>query len=216
MGNCQAAEAATVVIQHPDGKIERVYWSVSASHVMASNPGHYVAVIITSPHPSNKSSTGEASRRTAGGQPSRKTTGGGRPAVKHLKLLRPDDTLLMGHVYRLVSFEEVVRKFETKRHAKLSRLIEKSGGGDKERSSSKDGRKIEDDDQKSSHGGGKEEQENSLEQTDTVESETVEKREEDEETDELVAVAQALIKRAGSRPNQWRPALHTISEVVAT
>ncbi|XP_072990935.1 uncharacterized protein [Typha latifolia] len=105
MGNCQAAEAATVVIQHPGGKVERVYWSLSASHVMTANPGHYVAVIITS------------SSGNGGG-------GGGAP-VKHLKLLRPDDTLLIGQVYRLVSFEEVLREFSSKRHVKLSRLLVK-------------------------------------------------------------------------------------------
>lgn len=83
MGNCQAAEAATVVIQHPGNKVERVYWSVSANEVMASNPGHYVALVIAS-----------HTARTENGLP-----------VKQLKLLRPDDSLLLGHVYRLVSFE---------------------------------------------------------------------------------------------------------------
>uniref|UniRef100_M4E6N0 Uncharacterized protein n=1 Tax=Brassica campestris TaxID=3711 RepID=M4E6N0_BRACM len=50
MGNCQAAEAATVLIHHPaENKVERIYWSVTASDVMKSNPGHYVAVVVTSP-----------------------------------------------------------------------------------------------------------------------------------------------------------------------
>lgn len=83
MGNCQAAEAATVVIQHPGNKIERVYWSVSANEVMSSNPGHYVALVVTSPTLKNENGT----------------------PLKQLKLLRPDDTLLIGHVYRLISFE---------------------------------------------------------------------------------------------------------------
>ncbi|KAL0332352.1 UNVERIFIED_CONTAM: hypothetical protein Scaly_2136700 [Sesamum calycinum] len=75
MGNCQAAEAATVVIHHPGGnKVERIYWSVSANEVMRSNPGHYVAMVIASP-----------AARTENGTP-----------VKQLKLLRPDDTLLLG------------------------------------------------------------------------------------------------------------------------
>nr|XP_029116500.1 uncharacterized protein LOC105060946 isoform X3 [Elaeis guineensis] len=130
MGNCQAAEAATVVIQHPSGRVERVYWSLSASQVMAANPGHYVAVIITSTATSSDGSS--------------------NAPVKHLKLLRPDDTLHIGHVYRLVSFEEVLREFASKRHVKLSRLLVKQkdkpssrrattggggggGGGDRER-----------------------------------------------------------------------------------
>lgn len=81
MGNCQAAEAATVVIQRPGGAVQRIYWSVSANEVMASNPGHYVAVVTVS-------------ARSENGVP-----------VKQLKLLRPDDTLHIGHVYRLISFE---------------------------------------------------------------------------------------------------------------
>ncbi|PKA59906.1 hypothetical protein AXF42_Ash015964 [Apostasia shenzhenica] len=106
MGNCQAAEAATVVIQHPGGRIERIYWSLSASQVMASNPGHYVAVIITSQPAPNSGRTGAAAA-----------------PVKHLKLLRPDDTLHIGQVYRLVSFEEVLREFSSKKHVRLSRLL---------------------------------------------------------------------------------------------
>ncbi|KAI9078058.1 hypothetical protein K1719_039983 [Acacia pycnantha] len=46
MGNCEA----TVVIQHPGNKIERIYWSVSTHQVMNSNPGHYVALVVTSPN----------------------------------------------------------------------------------------------------------------------------------------------------------------------
>lgn len=83
MGNCQAAEAATVILHHPaNNKIERIYWSVSAHEIMTSNPGHYVALVVTSP-----------TLKTENGAP-----------VKQLKL-RPDDTLLIGQVYRLISFE---------------------------------------------------------------------------------------------------------------
>jgi hypothetical protein len=91
MGNCQcqAAEVATVLIQHPGGgRTERAYWALSASAVMAANPGHYVAAVITTTAPGGD---GAASSAAA--------------TVKHLKLLRPDDTLLLGRVYRLVSFE---------------------------------------------------------------------------------------------------------------
>lgn len=48
MGNCQAAEAAAVVIQHPNNKVQRIYSSVSAHQVMSSNPGHYVALVMSS------------------------------------------------------------------------------------------------------------------------------------------------------------------------
>ncbi|KAF3565304.1 hypothetical protein DY000_02011704 [Brassica cretica] len=107
MGNCQAAEAATVLIHHPaENKVERIYWSVKASDVMRSNPGHYVAVVVTSPTSKNEK---------------------GSP-LKQLKLLRPDDTLLIGHVYRLVSFEEVLNEFATKKCVKLGKLLKEGGG----------------------------------------------------------------------------------------
>ncbi|KAK6798308.1 hypothetical protein RDI58_006010 [Solanum bulbocastanum] len=106
MGNCQAAEAATVVIQHPGNKIDRIYWSVSAHEVMSSNPGHYVALVITSP-----------TERTHNGSP-----------VRQLKLLRPSDTLLLGQVYRLISFGDVLKEFAAKKCVKLGKLIRESGG----------------------------------------------------------------------------------------
>ncbi|CAH8364074.1 unnamed protein product [Eruca vesicaria subsp. sativa] len=107
MGNCQAAEAATILIHHPaENKVERIYWSVTASDVMKSNPGHYVAVVVTSPTLKNEKGT----------------------PLKQLKLLRPDDTLVIGHVYRLVSFEEVLNEFATKKCVKLGKLL-KDGGG---------------------------------------------------------------------------------------
>uniref|UniRef100_A0A1D1YSX1 UPF0213 protein SG0387 n=1 Tax=Anthurium amnicola TaxID=1678845 RepID=A0A1D1YSX1_9ARAE len=112
MGNCQAAEAATVVIQHPGGKVERVYWSVSASDVMGSNPGHYVAAVLAAPP---HAAPGHGSRGPGPDAPA--------DPVRHLKLLRPDDTLHIGHVYRLVSFEEVLKEFAAKKHVKLRRLL---------------------------------------------------------------------------------------------
>ncbi|CAI9758477.1 unnamed protein product [Fraxinus pennsylvanica] len=105
MGNCQAAEAATVVILHPNNKVERICWSVSANEVMASNPGHYVALIITSP-----------AAKTRNGTP-----------VKQLKLLRSEDTLLIGQVYRLVSFEDVLKEFAEKKCKKLGKLLKERG-----------------------------------------------------------------------------------------
>ncbi|KAH6824437.1 hypothetical protein C2S53_002847 [Perilla frutescens var. hirtella] len=98
MGNCQAAEAAAaaVVIQDPRGggnKVQRIYRVVSANEVMNSNPGHYVAMVIAA------------------------------PPVKQLKLLRPADTLLLGHVYRLVSFEDVLKEFAARKCVKLGKLL---------------------------------------------------------------------------------------------
>jgi len=127
-------EMGTVVIQHPGNKVERVYWSVSAHEVMNSNPGHYVAHVVTSP--TSKSENGTP--------------------LKQLKLLRPDDTLLIGHAYRLISFEgtivlplhghgqicrfscwilrlcavlDVLKEFAAKKCVKLGKLLEKGGLG---------------------------------------------------------------------------------------
>ncbi|KAL6498196.1 hypothetical protein OROGR_028593 [Orobanche gracilis] len=107
MGNCQAAEASTVVIQRPGGgnSVERIYWSVRAREVMSSNPGHYVATVVACP-----------ATRTEGGA-----------SVKQLKLLRPDDTLILGHVYRLISFEDVLKEFAARKSAKLGKLLKQSG-----------------------------------------------------------------------------------------
>lgn len=113
MGNCQcqAAEVATVLIQHPGGgRTERAYWALSAATVMAANPGHYVAAVITTTPAQVPAAGGGAAASSAAA------------TVKHLKLLRPDDTLLLGRVYRLVSFEEVLREFASKRQVKLSRV----------------------------------------------------------------------------------------------
>ncbi|MBA0803239.1 hypothetical protein Gohar_013477, partial [Gossypium harknessii] len=106
MGNCQAAEAATVVIHHPGNKIERIYHPVSVNEIMTSNPGHYIALVLTSPTLKNQH---------------------GMP-LKQLKLLKPDDTLLIGHVYRLISFEDVMKEFAAKKCAKLGKLLKERGG----------------------------------------------------------------------------------------
>ncbi|XP_064940784.1 uncharacterized protein LOC103998389 [Musa acuminata AAA Group] len=127
MGNCQASESAAAVIQHPDGRLETAYWPLSASQVMASNPGHYVAVITTVTHSSSSSSsssTSSSDRRSS----SRGSSGGGGNSVRYLKLLRPEDTLLVGHFYRLVSFEDVLREFGSKRRVRLSKLLAKKKG----------------------------------------------------------------------------------------
>ncbi|CAL1380888.1 unnamed protein product [Linum trigynum] len=107
MGNCQAAEAATVVIQHPaENRVDRFYWSVSALEVMNSNPGHYVALVA----------------------PSAKTEYATTP-VKQLKLLKPSDTLLLGQVYRLISFEDVLKELYGKKSVKLGTLLKERGRG---------------------------------------------------------------------------------------
>jgi hypothetical protein len=99
MGNCQAAEAAAVVIQHPGGKVERLYWSTTAAEVMRTNPGHYVALVILRVAADKAAATpGDAAAAAT------TTTGGGGGAkITRVKLLKPKDTLLLGQVYRLIT-----------------------------------------------------------------------------------------------------------------
>lgn len=206
MGNCQAAEAATVVIQHPGGgRTELAYWALPAGEVMSANPGHYVAAVITAP-----ATTGAS------------VAGGAAPAVKHLKLLRPDDTLLLGRVYRLVSFEEVLREFATKRHVKLSRVMVKAKEEEPAAAAAKKPTKPRR--RRSSSGGGAagvvpEESDRSLakvmRRTDEEEEEEAAAAPKPVEADDgcdldsLLPPGVALGRRMG---RQWRPALQSIEE----
>ncbi|XP_073281069.1 uncharacterized protein [Primulina huaijiensis] len=107
MGNCQAVDAAALVIQHPNGNLERMYWPVTASEVMKMNPGHYVSIIIPLPAPG----------------------GGGQENVKdnetvrftNVKLLPPSDVLVLGRAYRLVTTQEVMKVLRAKKQAKLKK-----------------------------------------------------------------------------------------------
>lgn len=101
MGNCQAVDAAALVIQHPSGKIERMYWSITASQIMKMNPGHYVSLIIPIPGAQNNDHAGNKTVR-----------------FTRVKLLRPSDTLVLGRAYRLVTSHEVMNVLRAKRQAK--------------------------------------------------------------------------------------------------
>ena len=96
MGNCQAIDAAALVIQHPCGRIERLYWSVSAGEVMRMNPGHYVSLIIPLPPPPPSISQDHDSSDN-------KTV-----RFTRVKLLRPTDTLVLGHAYRLITSQGLI------------------------------------------------------------------------------------------------------------
>ncbi|KAI0516517.1 hypothetical protein KFK09_009194 [Dendrobium nobile] len=51
--------------------------------------------------------------------------GGAETPVKYATLLQPDDRLHIGQDYRLVSFEEVLREFGSKKRVRLSRIIQR-------------------------------------------------------------------------------------------
>ncbi|KAJ4761453.1 D-ribose-binding periplasmic protein [Rhynchospora pubera] len=103
MGNCQAAEVATVVVQHPGGKVERLYWSTSSAEVMRNNPGHYVALVTLRVVESDGS-------------------GGKQVRLTRVKLLKPKDTLLLGQVYRLITSQEVTKALRERKQEKLNKL----------------------------------------------------------------------------------------------
>lgn len=86
------------MIEHPDGKFEKIYFSVTAGEVMVSNPGHYIALVTNSIQYGS-------------------TTG------RRLELLRPDEVLHVSHIYRLISFEEILKlnEFGSKKLVRVRR-----------------------------------------------------------------------------------------------
>ncbi|CAL5203351.1 unnamed protein product [Lathyrus oleraceus] len=113
MGNCQAIDAATLVIQHPSGKVERFCSSMSASQVMKMNPGHCVALLISTTMYPNRDI-----------QNCPKNNNGAKinmdpVRLTRIKLLKPNDTLLLGHVYRLITTQEVMKGIREKKQAKM-------------------------------------------------------------------------------------------------
>jgi hypothetical protein len=95
MGNCQAIDTATLVIQQPNGKEERLYWPVSASEVMKSNPDHYVALLISTTLCTSKDKENCSNKSS--------DNNNNKVRITRIKLLKPTDTLLLGQVYRLIS-----------------------------------------------------------------------------------------------------------------
>ncbi|XP_019164755.1 PREDICTED: uncharacterized protein LOC109160947 [Ipomoea nil] len=106
MGNCQAVDAAALVIQHPTGKIERMYCPILASEIMKLNPGHYVSLIIPLPVAA-AATTAAADEKTV--------------RFTRVKLLRPNDTLVLGRAYRLVTTQDVMKVLRAKKYAKMKK-----------------------------------------------------------------------------------------------
>ncbi|CAI9092851.1 OLC1v1028193C1 [Oldenlandia corymbosa var. corymbosa] len=116
MGNCQAVDAAALVIQHPSGKIDRLYWPVTASEVMKMNPGHYVSLIIPLPMaPPGQAGSGGG----GGGGDGDRNSDDRTIRFTRVKLLRPSETLVLGRAYRLVTTQEVMKVLKAKKYAKM-------------------------------------------------------------------------------------------------
>ncbi|KAI4968378.1 hypothetical protein ZWY2020_058033 [Hordeum vulgare] len=110
MGNCQAADAAAVVIQHPGGgKVERLHWPTTAADVMRRNPGHYVALVVL---------------HHVDAEPDHSVAGGEGARITKIKLLKPKDTLLLGQVYRLITSQDMIKAVQTRKQERMRRCGE--------------------------------------------------------------------------------------------
>ncbi|KAL8534078.1 hypothetical protein ACS0TY_010191 [Phlomoides rotata] len=127
MGNCQAVDAAALVIQHPCGKLERMYWPIAASDVMKTNPGHYVSLIIPLPLSEATAAAGGVDENSGDSRTVRFT---------RVKLLRPTDTLVLGRAYRLVTTQEVMKVLRAKKHAKMKKNMSEQSSEKQSTSSS--------------------------------------------------------------------------------
>ncbi|KAK7347193.1 hypothetical protein VNO80_21720 [Phaseolus coccineus] len=125
MGNCQAVDTATLVIQQPNGKVERLYWPVSASEVMKTNPDHYVALLISTTLCSSKENE-NCQNKSENNNTNTNTNTTNPVRLTRIKLLKPTDTLMLGQVYRLISAQEVMKGLWAKKQAKLKRNLSES------------------------------------------------------------------------------------------
>ncbi|XP_059302579.1 uncharacterized protein LOC132625834 isoform X2 [Lycium barbarum] len=105
MGNCQAIDNAALLIQHPNGKVEKLYSSVTAHQIMKINSGHYVALLLTTTITTTSNNNNKTPVR-----------------IRRIKLLKPTDSLVLGQIYRLVTAQEVMKGLCAKKYAKLKQL----------------------------------------------------------------------------------------------
>ncbi|CDP17002.1 unnamed protein product [Coffea canephora] len=121
MGNCQAIDNASLLIQHPNGRVDKLYLPVTASEIMKMNPGHYVALLLTTTICPATSSTTTTDNTKATKHSSNTDFKSNSPPVRitRIKLLRPTDSLVLGHVYRLITTQEVMKGLWAKKYAKM-------------------------------------------------------------------------------------------------
>ncbi|KAL6973281.1 hypothetical protein U1Q18_027461 [Sarracenia purpurea var. burkii] len=122
MGNCQAIDNATLVIQHPSGRVDKMYWPVTAAEVMKTNPGHYVALLLTT------TTTSTSSRPSTTAAAPCNHNNSNLVRITRIKLLRPTDTLSLGQAYRLITTQEVMKGLWAKKYAKIKKKQSDSAG----------------------------------------------------------------------------------------
>ncbi|KAI7747392.1 hypothetical protein M8C21_002313 [Ambrosia artemisiifolia] len=117
MGNCQAVDNASFVLQTQTGRAERFYSPVSAAEIMKLHPGHYVALLLATTFYSSPPTSSSGHRQ----QPpiNHPTNTNQNLRVTRIKLLRPTDNLVLGHAYRLITTQEVMKGLNAKKNRKL-------------------------------------------------------------------------------------------------
>ncbi|PWA51663.1 hypothetical protein CTI12_AA461830 [Artemisia annua] len=129
MGNCQAIDNASLVLQTQNGRAERYYSPVSAAEIMKLHPGHHVALLLTttfysSPPPSsniNNNNNNNKNDNNNDKNDKNATNTNQQPLrVTRIKLLRPTDNLVLGHAYRLITNQEVMKGLKAKKNGKLN------------------------------------------------------------------------------------------------
>ncbi|KAJ0441151.1 hypothetical protein HanRHA438_Chr16g0742991 [Helianthus annuus] len=119
MGNCQAVDNASFVLQTQSGRAERFYAPISAAEIMKLHPGHYVALLLATTFYSSPPSSSSSGHH----QPppnNNPTTTNQNLRVTRIKLLRPTDNLVLGHAYRLITTQEVMKGLNAKKNRKLN------------------------------------------------------------------------------------------------
>ncbi|TYJ99140.1 uncharacterized protein E5676_scaffold248G003460 [Cucumis melo var. makuwa] len=121
MGNCQAIDTASLIIQHPNGKVDRLYWPVNAGEIMKTNPGHYVALLISTKV--CQSETTSTHHRRRDNETQTNSTNFNSVRLTRIKLLKPTDSLVLGQIYRLVTTQDVLQGLKAKQEAKKKRNL---------------------------------------------------------------------------------------------
>ncbi|KAH7857453.1 hypothetical protein Vadar_012873 [Vaccinium darrowii] len=184
MGNCQAIDNASLVIQHPGGRADKLYSPVTANEVMKMNPGHYVAQLLTTTTTTTTTTTAAAADKN--NQENRNVV-----RITRIKLLRPTDSLTLGHAYRLITTQEVMKGLWEKKCAKMKKR-ETESGDKKDEMKEKVGSEIE----------------------------TQPRRSEKEKTNQVSKHDRRRPRPTPPPPNpakskSWQPSLHSISEATS-
>lgn len=159
-----------------------MYWSISANEVMKMNPGHYVSLII--PLPDNSGEDNLAGQKKA-------------VRFTRVKLLRPNDTLVLGRAYRLVTSQEVMKVLRAKKQAKMRKNRSELARGESNADSEKESLICEEDAEKS-------ELEKSRQENSHIQPAMRHERHRQRPT--------GSTNMSAARSKSWRPSLQSISE----